>query len=97
MAVKKKTSKKNSRKAGLTEQIRRTSKKMVDKVLVQISPQLQEKIDHLIETLESSKNTRVGDLSLMASKILLRAQDISRSIHVAPQKPAKTKKTSKKS
>lgn len=97
MAVKKKASKRakktSSKKSAetLTSKVARTSKKMVDRVLVQISPQLQSKIDHLIETLETSKQTRVGDISLMASKILLRAQEISRHLRSEP------KKTSKKS
>lgn len=95
MAVKKKaprkTSKKTSAKAssGFGDSLRRTSKKMVDKVLVQISPQLQDKIDHLIKTLESSKDTKVNDISLMASKILMRAQDISRNLRMTQKKTGK--------
>lgn len=94
MAVKKKASKKAARtvrpaKETLTSKIGRTSKKMVDRVLVQISPQLQEKIDTLIVTLENSKQARVGDISLMASKILLRAQEISKSLRTEPKTKGK--------
>ena len=75
-SAKKTSAKKTSSKSSIVK----TSKKIVDQMLVKISPALQEKIDHLIVTLESSKAQKVGDLSLLASKILLRAQEVSRSL-----------------
>lgn len=65
---------------------KRSSKKFVDKVLVKVSPQLQSKIDHLIQTLESSREGQLGDLSLLAGKILVRAQEVSRSLRGVKKK-----------
>ncbi|MBX2986676.1 MAG: hypothetical protein KF802_02155 [Bdellovibrionaceae bacterium] len=78
MAVKKrkKTSKKSPARTGWVK----TSKKMVDQVLVRMNPQLQDKIDRLIVTLESSREGKMGDLSLLAGKILMRAQSISQGL-----------------
>lgn len=76
----------------LKDNIKRTSKKLVDQVLVKMSPQLQEKIDHLIKTLEHSKRGPLGDLSFMAGKILIRAQEVSRSLQAEKKKAKGTAK-----
>lgn len=83
-----KTSKKTSKIAG----IRKTSKKIVDKVLVTITPQLQGKIDALIKTLENSREGGINNLSLLAGKILVRAQDVSKSLRTSGPKKGTTKK-----
>lgn len=89
MAMKKKPakSKGKTRLAG----IRKTSKKIVDKVLVTINPQLQGKIDALIKTLESSREGRMNNLSLLAGKILVRAQEVSKSLRTARKKSPRKK------
>jgi hypothetical protein len=53
---------------------------MIDEMLVKISPALQGKIDHLVAVLENSREGKLGDLSFLAGKILLRAQDVSRGL-----------------
>lgn len=85
-----KTSAKTSAKAGLAG-IKKTSKKIVDKVLVTINPQLQGKIDALIKTLENSREGRMNNLSLLAGKILVRAQEVSRSLRTARSKGSRKK------
>jgi hypothetical protein len=70
--------------------LKRTSKKIADKVLSAINPPLQQKIDQLIHTLETSREGRMGDLSLLAGKILIRAQEVSRSLRTF-KKGKKTK------
>jgi len=76
----------------LKDNIKRTSKKLVDQVLVKMSPQLQDKIDHLIKTLEHSKRGPLADLSFMAGKILIRAQEVSRSLQAEKKAKGTTKK-----
>lgn len=98
MAVKKKTrrlAKLNPKKkksssakagAGLTTRIQKTSKKVIDNVLVKIQPPLQDKIDQLIVTLEKGRDGTMSDLSVLAGKILLRAQEISKSLRTVKKK-----------
>lgn len=74
---------KSSASQGRLDGIRRTSKKLVDQMLVKVSPQLQDKIDNLIKTLESSRDGRIADLSLLAGKILIRAQNISHGLRTS--------------
>lgn len=84
MAVKK-TSKKTSLKAA-TKRV----KKKVDDVLVRISPGLQAKVDRLIGTLDNSRQGLTGDLSFLASQILVRAQEISRGLRqIKPRRKVK--------
>jgi hypothetical protein len=73
---------------------KRSSLKFLDQVLIKVSPQLQQKIDYLINTLESSKKTHVNQLSLLAGKILVRAQEVSQSLR--KNKPKKSEKTKTK-
>ncbi len=95
MAMKKKTSKKTARKT--SAKTASTSKKksmskvknIVDRVLVKMNPQLQDKISQLTKTLEDSREARRGDLSLLAGKILIRAQEISRSLRGIKKKGSK--------
>lgn len=67
----------------------KNSKALVDQVLVKLSPQLQQKIEKLIATLETSKEGKMGDLTFLASKILMRAQEISRGIRQSRKKKDK--------
>ena len=53
---------------------------MIDDVLVKISPTLQGKINHLVAVLENSREGKLGDLSFLGGKILLRAQEVSRGL-----------------
>ena len=82
----KKTDKKTSKKMSWAR-----SQKMIDDVLVKISPSLQGKINHLVAVLENSREGKLGDLSFLGGKILLRAQEVSRGL-----KALKDRKTSKK-
>lgn len=85
MAVRKKTSKKSSLKSA-TKRV----KKKVDEVLVRISPSLQQKVDRLIGTLDNSRQGLVGDLSFLASQILVRAQEVSKGLRqVKPRRQVK--------
>lgn len=91
MAMKKKTSKKTTLKSATTR-----VKKKVDDVLVRISPGLQQKVDRLIGTLDNSRQGLAGDLSFLASQILVRAQEISRGLRqMKPSRKVK-KRGSKK-
>lgn len=95
MAIKKKTSKKTvrktSKKAAGSSKKKSASKvkNIVDRVLVKMNPQLQDKIAQLTKTLEDSRDARRGDLSLLAGKILIRAQEISRSLRGLKKKGEK--------
>ena len=76
------------------------SQKMIDDVLVKISPALQIRINHLVAVLENSREGKLGDLRFLGGKILLRAQEVSRSLKELrhrKKKPAAVKiKKSKK-
>ena len=61
-------------------------------MLVTITPQLQGKIDALIKTLENSREGGMNNLSLLAGKILVRAQDVSRSLRMSGSKKGAPKK-----
>ena len=79
MAVKKKSSKKVAKKKTAGKRWAR-SQKMIDDVLVKISPTLQGKINHLVSVLENSREGKLGDLRFLGGKILLRAQEVSRGL-----------------
>lgn len=84
----KKTTKKASKKA-TKKSVYKRSQKMIDEMLVKISPTLQEKINNLVHVLENSREGKLGDLSFLAGKILLRAQEISKSLKAIPRKKRK--------
>ncbi len=79
MAIKKKIVKKTSKKKTPSKRWAR-SQKMIDDVLVKISPSLQGKINHLVSVLENSREGKLGDLRFLGGKILLRAQEVSRGL-----------------
>lgn len=81
MAVKK------SKRRRAAQWVAKAPKKVADQVLARVSPQLQSKVDGLIKRLESSREGKLGDLTLLAGKILERAQVISKSL-----KPRRMKK-----
>lgn len=89
--IAKKTSAKKAAPTGRLGSLKKSSKKLVDQVLVRMSPQLQSKVDQLIQNLEVSREGRMGDLSLLAGKILIRAQEISKSLRQM-KKPSGSKK-----
>ncbi len=78
MAIKKKVKKTSKKKT--TKKRWARSQKMIDDVLVKISPTLQGKINHLVAVLENSREGKLGDLSFLGGKILLRAQEVSRGL-----------------
>lgn len=80
---------KTSSKKTITSSLKRSSKKIVDQVLAKIPPQLQNRIDYLIATLENSKDTKLHDLTLLASKILIRAQEVSKQLRTLQQNKIK--------
>lgn len=53
------------------------SRQLVDEVLVKVSPQVQKRVDQLIDTLNNTKEARLGDLKWLAGQILLRSKEIS--------------------
>ena len=89
MAVKKKTAKKTAKKKKTTKRWAR-SQKMIDDVLVKISPSLQGKINHLVSVLENSREGKLGDLRFLGGKILLRAQEVSRGLKDLRHRKKKT-------
>ncbi len=83
MAIKKKVAKKIVKKTAKKKTTKKRwarSQKMIDDVLVKISPTLQGKINHLVAVLENSREGKLGDLSFLGGKILLRAQEVSRGL-----------------
>ncbi len=68
------------------------SQKMIDEILVKISPSLQGKINNLVEALENSREGKLGDLSFLGGKILLRAQEVSRGLRALQSRKKNAKK-----
>lgn len=58
----------------------------IDELLVKISPALQARVNHLVSMLENTREARLGDLTFLAGRILMRAQEISRGIKSLPKK-----------
>lgn len=93
-AKSRKTSKKTARKKGpsrksslgATRRGLQNSRRLVDDVLVKVSPQVQKRVDQLIGTLNDTKEARMGDLKWLAGQILLRSREISQQLKMV--KPA---------
>ena len=106
-----KTSKKSARTSikKTSKKVAEKSRQLVDDVMVKVSPAMQKRVDQLIETLQNTKEARIGDLKWLGGQILLRSKVVSdqlKAIRVPMTKakvskvsPKKTtsKKTSKKS
>lgn len=70
---KKKTSKKTTSKKTTTARPRQ----LVDDMLIKVTPQVQKRMDQLIDTLQNTKEARIGDLKWLGGQILLRSRDVS--------------------
>lgn len=88
--------KKNSKKASkkTSRKLSAKSRKLVDDVLVKVSPQVQKRVDQLIETLQNTREARMGDLKWLGGQILLRSREVSEQLKKL--KAASRGKTSKK-
>ena len=95
MAIKKKTAKKTTVKKK-SSKVWARSQKMIDDVLVKISPTLQGKINNLVAVLENSREGKLGDLSFLGGKILLRAQEVSRGLKAIRNRRKNKSKNAKK-
>ena len=91
MAKKPGTKKKGGEAKRRTAASKKRSSATIDKMLARISPQLKSKIDQLILTLEKTKDPAFRDMNLIGSKILLRAQEISRNLRLSRQQSGKKK------
>lgn len=89
-ASKKKTSKKaTSKKNSATGR----SRQLVDDVLVKVSPQVQKRVDQLIDTLQNTKEARLGDLKWLGGQILLRSRDVSEQLKTLREQSLKAAAT----
>lgn len=76
-------------------QIKKTSKKMADDVLLKVGPSLQSQMDKLNKQIKA-QSAAMQDFKVMGLKVLQKAQEMSQTLKKASKTQKKITKASKK-